>query len=72
MEVLFCGTRLKQQRRWKIEKTIRNGKSIYPELWIEKDWPAVQVGAELIGVQTWSFDPAKSLPLEAIMTKIDS
>lgn len=51
---------------------MRYRKSIYPESWIAKDWPAVQIGAEPSGVQTWSFDPAKSLPLEAIMTKIDS
>jgi hypothetical protein len=69
-EGLLCGLRLKQQRSWRIEKTKRHDKSIYPELWIAKDWPPVPIGSGASGTQNWTFDPSKTLPLEAIISKI--
>ncbi len=70
-EGLLCGLRIKQQRSWKIKKTKRYHKSIYPEMWIAKDWPAVLIGPEPTSTQTWTFDPANSLPLEAVIRKLD-
>jgi hypothetical protein len=69
-EGLLCGIRLRQQLSWRIEKTGRHEKSIYPELWVSKDWPAIQIGSEANGAQDWRFDPAHSLPLEAIVRKL--
>jgi hypothetical protein len=69
-EGLLCGVRLTQQRNWRIEKTQRYQKSIYPEMWIAKDWPAIPIGTEASGTQSWNFSPAKTLPLEAIIRKV--
>jgi hypothetical protein len=71
-EGLLCGVRPKQQRSWRIEKTKRYQKSIYPELWIAKDWPAVQIGSGAVGIQNWTFDQSQTLPLEAIIRKASS
>ncbi len=68
-EGLLCGLRLDQQRSWKIEKTERYQKSVYPELWIAKDWPAVQIGSGMSGTQNWTLDPEKAIPLEASIRK---
>jgi hypothetical protein len=70
-EGLLCGVRLKQQRSWKIEKTKRHQKSVYPELWIAKDWPAIPIGSGASGTQNWIFDPSNQLPLEAVFSKLD-
>ena len=69
---LFCGVRLKQQSSWTIEKTKRLQKSIYPEMWIAKDWPAIPIGSGASGSHTWTYDPAKTLPLEAVIRKVES
>jgi hypothetical protein len=68
-EGLLCGLRLTQQKNWRIEKTKRQNKSIFPELWIAKDWPAVPIGSDA-DPRVWTFDPSKTLPLEAIIKKI--
>jgi hypothetical protein len=68
-EGLLCGVHLTQQRSWKIKKTKRYENSIYPELWIAKDWPAVPIGSD-VRTQNWTFDPATILPLEAIIRKV--
>jgi len=69
---LLCGVRLKQQKSWKIEKTKRYQKSVYPELWIAKDWPPLPIGTGAMGVGNWTFNPAKALSLEAVIRKYDS
>jgi hypothetical protein len=69
-EGLLCGVRVTQQRDWKIEKTKRYEKSPYPELWITKGWPAIRIGAHEADARSWTFDPDKTLPLEATIKKI--
>jgi len=69
---LLCGVRLKQPKSWKVEKTRRYKKSVYPELWIAKDWPPLPIGTGAMGVSNWTFDPAKALSLEAVLRKYDS
>jgi hypothetical protein len=66
-EGLICGVRLKEQKSWKIEKKTRYQKSKYPELWISKDWPALAIGSKVSGPYSWIVDPAKFLPLEAVI-----
>ena len=68
-EGLICGVRLGKQRSWRIEKTKRIQKSIYPELWITKGWPAIPIGSDATGTQNWTFDPANTLPFEAVISK---
>jgi hypothetical protein len=70
-EGLLCGVRIKQQKSWRIEKASRYEKSVYPELWITKDWPAVPIGSEVSGTRNWTFDPAKTLPCEAVVRKVE-
>lgn len=40
-EDLIYGFQLKEQTSWQIHKTRRFEKSIYPEVWFVRDWPAV-------------------------------
>lgn len=68
-EGLLCGVRITLQREWKIAKTKRYEKSPYPELWITKGWPAIKLGSDEDGPVTWTFDPDKTLPLEATIIK---
>jgi hypothetical protein len=68
-EGLLCGIRLKQQNSWKIEKTKRYNKSVYPELWIAKDWPPLPIGTGSMGVRDWTFDPARAPSLDAVIKK---
>jgi hypothetical protein len=70
-EGMLCGVRIRRQRSWKIERTSRYEKSIYPELWIANDWPAVPIGSEASGTQNWIYDPEKTLPLEAVIRKVE-
>ncbi|MGA8025650.1 MAG: hypothetical protein WB992_00790 [Bryobacteraceae bacterium] len=69
-EGLICGVRLDQQRSWRIEKTKRFQKSVYPELWIVKEWPAILIGSDASGTQHWILDAANMLPLEAVIREI--
>lgn len=68
-EELLCGVRVKQHRSWTIEKTRRYDKSVHPELWIAQDWPDIPIGSEETGISGWTFDPAVTLPLEALIRK---
>jgi hypothetical protein len=71
-ESWVCGVHLKRQTTWRIEKTKRFEKSVYPELWIAKEWPAIPIGSETSGIQNWVFDSTKTLPLEAVIKKLGS
>jgi hypothetical protein len=71
-EDLFCGVRIRQQNSWSIHKTKRFQKSIYPEMWIAKEWPAIPVGSRMYEKQNWTYDPTKTLPMEAVIRKVES
>ena len=45
----ICGIRLKNHTTWRIQKTSRFKKSVYPEMWFAKDWPAVPLRENLSG-----------------------
>jgi hypothetical protein len=68
-EGLLCGIRVRQHRNWAIEKTDCYKKSMYPELWVAKDWPAIPIGSKDTNSRTWTFDPAATLPFEATIRK---
>jgi hypothetical protein len=67
---LMCGLRITRQLSWKVEKRKRFSKSVHPEMCVARDWPTIEIGADL-GERTWTFDPTKSLPVEALITRID-
>ena len=72
-EDLFCGVRIGKQNSWSIHKTKRFKKSIYPEMWIAKEWPAIEIGSEMMHEkQSWTYDPTKTLPIEAVIRKVES
>ena len=68
-EGLVCGIRLGKQRGWRIEKTKRIKKSIYPELWVTKGWPAIPIGADADSPETRTFDPSIIVPFEAVLSE---
>jgi hypothetical protein len=61
----ICGIRLKNHTGWRIQKTSRFDKSIYPELWFAKDWPAVPLREDLSGTTYWTYDGSEQHPFEA-------
>jgi hypothetical protein len=67
-EGLVCGIRFTRQRSWRVEKGERFRKSTFPELWVAKEWPAIRIGADMSGAQSWTFDPTDVRPLEAVIT----
>ena len=67
----ICGIRLKKHLSWQIQKTRRFEKSIYPEMWFCKDWPAVPLREGLGGLSNWSYDGTKRLPFEATVRRIE-
>jgi hypothetical protein len=69
-EGLMCGLRITQQLKWKVEKRKRFSKSVYPEMCVASDWPGIEIGASL-GERTWTFDPTRSVPVEALITQFD-
>jgi hypothetical protein len=73
LEDMFCGVRIGKQKSWSVHKTKRFQKSIYPEMWIAKEWPAIQIGSEtMYEEQNWTYDPTKTLPMEAVIRKVES
>jgi hypothetical protein len=46
---LICGIQLKEQTSWRFQKTRRFEKSINPEVWFVRDWPAVRSGRASAG-----------------------
>jgi hypothetical protein len=70
-EGLICGVRLTRQKSWRVEKGKRFRKSTFPELWIAKEWPAIRIGADTSGTQSWTFDPTDLRPLEAVIIAVD-
>ena len=52
----ICGFHLKEQTSWQIQKTRRFDKSIYPEVWFVRDWPAVPLREDLTGTMSWNYD----------------
>ena len=69
-EECICGIRLKEHSSWRIEKTQRFEKSIYPEMWFRKDWPAVPLREGLGGVFNWNYDGVSRHPFEAVVRRI--
>jgi hypothetical protein len=70
-EDAICGIRLKKHLSWQIRKTERFEKSIYPEMWFRKDWPAVPLREGLEGVSNWNYDGTQRLPFEATIRCIE-
>jgi hypothetical protein len=66
-EGLICGVRLTRQKSWRVEKGKPFRKSTFPELWVAKEWPAIRIGADTSGTQSWTFDPTDIRPLEAVI-----
>jgi hypothetical protein len=69
-EGLICGFQLKVQISWQIQKTHRFEKSIYPEVWFFRDWPAIPVRKGLSGVMSWNYDGIAKHPFEAKVRRI--
>lgn len=67
----ICGIRLKKHLSWQIQKTRRFDKSIYPEMWFRKDWPAVPLREGLGGISNWNYDGTERLPFEATIRRIE-
>src|SRR5207302_5110310 len=64
-EDLMCGFQLKEQTSWRIQKTRRFDKSIYPEVWFFQDWPAFPIREGLSGISNWTHDGTAKHPFEA-------
>lgn len=64
----ICGFRVVGQRGWKIQKTERWNKSIYPEAWFFSDWPPIPIGSKVKPVSNWT--PGEGLPLEAEIRRV--
>jgi hypothetical protein len=69
-EDLICGFQLKEQTSWRIQKTRRFDKSIYPEVWFVRDWPAVPLREGLGGISNWNYDGIAKHPFEAEVRRV--
>ena len=69
-EDLICGFHLKEQTSWRIQKTRRFNKSIYPEIWFVRDWPALPVREGLSGVSNWTHDGKTRRSFEAKVQRV--
>lgn len=69
-EQKICGIRLKQHLSWRLQKARRFEKSIYPEIWFRKDWPAVPLREGLSGVSSWNNDGGTRNPFEATIRRV--
>lgn len=61
----ICGFRLTKQISWRIQKTHRFDKSIYPEVWLFRDWPAIPIREGLSGTSDWTYDGTSKRSFEA-------
>jgi hypothetical protein len=69
-EDLICGLQLNEQTSWQIQKTRRFDKSIYPELWFVREWPAIPLREGLSGVMSWNYDGIAKHPFEANLRRM--
>jgi hypothetical protein len=69
-EDLICGFQLKEQTSWQIQKTRRFEKSIYPEVWFIRDWPALPLREGLSGIISWNYDGTAKHPFEAKVRRV--
>jgi hypothetical protein len=67
---LICGFQLKEQTSWRIQKTRRFDKSIYPEIWFFRDWPVIPLREGLSGISTWNYDGIAKHPFEAKIRQV--
>jgi hypothetical protein len=67
----WCGLRIEKQRRWRHELVGRFDKSIDPEMWIRKMWPAINLADREFNVRTFSLKDCAHITLEAVVTKHD-
>jgi hypothetical protein len=68
---LICGFQLKEQISWRIQKTRRFEKSIYPEVWFFRDWPALPVREGLSGISNWTHDGIAKRPFEVKIRRLE-
>lgn len=61
----ICGFRLKDHTAWRIRKTSRLKKSVYPEMWFAKNWPEIPIRENLSGTRTWMCDGTALHPFGA-------
>jgi hypothetical protein len=71
-EDLICGFQLKEQTSWRIQKTRRFDKSIYPEVWFFQDWPALPIREGLSGISNWTYAGIAQRPFEAKIRRLGS
>jgi len=71
-EDLICGFQLKEQTSWRIQKTRRFDKSIYPEVWFFQDWPALPIREGLSGISNWTHDGTAKRPFGANIDRVRS
>jgi len=62
-----CGIRIIRQHSWRVEKVTRFKKSAYPEMWIDKEWPAIRLNGMEPGVYEWPKIHGSTITLEARM-----
>jgi hypothetical protein len=65
-----CGIQISKQEEWHLEKMKRFTKSIYPEVWIDKAWPAVRLDGKDPGIYEWADGEQSDITLEAGMTLV--
>lgn len=63
---LFCGFRIEKQGAWNWETTKRFQKSVHPELWFSKNWPAIRIGRNEPGLSEVAGE--SDITLEALRT----
>lgn len=65
-----CGLRIEEQQDWCSEAHEKFEKSVYPELWIRKQWPSIRLGAPYQpGVHAFEAKDADQVTVEAIIWK---
>jgi len=62
---LCCGFQMDKQESWHIQKLGRFTKSPYPEVWVDKNWPAIRLHNVEPGVQIWDKNANSTITLEA-------
>jgi hypothetical protein len=56
-----------KQLNWHIDKGVQFTKSIYPEVWVTEEWPALRIGDSEPGVRDFTHEKISKITLETIM-----
>jgi hypothetical protein len=60
-----CGFRIERQGDWRVQRTGVFKKSVFPEVWIDKHWPAIRIGELEPGVYSLPPDRRSEVTLQA-------